>query len=130
MGRAGGACFPLTHRRGSGVGFIPKDFNSGVGAGWATALGRQGAVGRCVFPEPERLTGSIDRLKMDGGGGVRCDQSYRTRGHREGRGFVVGCCGGRGGQERESGEDEGGRELHVEVMRTVLFSRGLFFERR
>lgn len=102
------------------MGFIPEDFNPCVGAWWATALGRQGAVGRCVSPEIERLTGSIDGLKMDGRGGARCDQSYGTRGHREGRGFVVGC-GGRGGQEGERGEDEGGRELHVEVMELFCF---------
>lgn len=109
----GGVVFQHTHGRGSGMGFIAEDLDPGVGAGWAAALGRQGAVGRCVFPDPESLTRGVDGGEMDRGGGMSGDQSNWTRGHREGRGFVV-RCGGSCGQEGESSEDEGSGELHVD----------------
>lgn len=58
------------------MGFIPEDRDPGVVAWWAAALGRQGAVSRCFFANPEGLTRSIDGGKMNGRGGVGCDQSY------------------------------------------------------
>lgn len=67
-----------THGCVSGMGFIPRDGNPGVGTWWAITLGCQGTVRRCVLPDPESLTRSVDGGEMDGGGGVSGDESDRT----------------------------------------------------